>query len=270
MKKTCTESNSKGPALSLLWYYIHSLHIPQQNSTPHQHPAETDGREKGCCTALLQHKTPQAIGKGVLSRRPENETVLHQFCCPAADAEQKPSSPDSSPSDDPSGSTSKKAGCETEDPKEAGRQSGQEGRSDTLTLKAQHAELQEEQAAGCSPLVQKASLHHTGSPVRVQRSKGTASCSHAAASDYELSLDLKNKQAWPFGYVGLMEEVVSPTLAVTPIPPNLLGFAPHCLGSVVQNGPRYSVVIIGLETDCGQPRTAASGDTALLTSIQYL
>lgn len=26
-----------------------------------------------------------------------NETVLHQFCCPAADAEQKPSSPDSSP-----------------------------------------------------------------------------------------------------------------------------------------------------------------------------
>ncbi|KAI6079012.1 IQ motif and SEC7 domain-containing protein 3 isoform X1 [Aix galericulata] len=96
--------------------------------------------------------------------------------------------------DDPSGSTSKKAGCETEDPKEAGRQSGQEGRSDTLTLKAQHAELQEEQAAGCSPLVQKASLHHTGSPVRVQRSKGTASCSHAAASDYELSLDLKNKQ----------------------------------------------------------------------------
>ncbi|NXS78061.1 IQEC3 protein, partial [Erpornis zantholeuca] len=166
-------------------------HPPAQ---PHQHPAEKDGRDKGCCAALLQHKTPQAIGKGVLSRRAENETVLHQFCCPAADAEQKPSSPDSSPSDDPSGSTSKEAGCETEDPKEAGRQSGQEGRSDTLTLKAQREELREEQAAGCSPLGQKASLHHTGSPVRVQRSKGTASCSHAAASDYELSLDLKNKQ----------------------------------------------------------------------------
>uniref|UniRef100_A0A8B9GTE6 IQ motif and SEC7 domain-containing protein 3-like protein n=1 Tax=Amazona collaria TaxID=241587 RepID=A0A8B9GTE6_9PSIT len=54
---------------------------------PHQHPAEKDGREKGCCASLLQHKPPQAIGKGVLSRRPENETVLHQFCCPAADAE---------------------------------------------------------------------------------------------------------------------------------------------------------------------------------------
>ncbi|NXW50431.1 IQEC3 protein, partial [Nyctiprogne leucopyga] len=123
-----------------------------------------------------------------------NETVLHQFCCPAADAEQKPSSPDSTPSDDPSGSTSKQAGCETEDPKEVGRQSGPEGRSDTLTLKARPAELHEEQAAGCSPPVPKASLHHTGSPVRVQRSKGAASCSHAAAADYELSLDLKNKQ----------------------------------------------------------------------------
>ncbi|NXP80147.1 IQEC3 protein, partial [Ramphastos sulfuratus] len=97
-------------------------------------------------------------------------------------------------SDDPSGSTSKRDGCETEDPEAAGRQSGQEGRSGTLTLKGQPAELGEEQAAGGPPLVQKASLHHTGSPVRVQRSKGTASCSHAAASDYELSLDLKNKQ----------------------------------------------------------------------------
>uniref|UniRef100_A0A8C2UFU9 IQ motif and SEC7 domain-containing protein 3 n=1 Tax=Coturnix japonica TaxID=93934 RepID=A0A8C2UFU9_COTJA len=145
---------------------------------PHQHPAEKDGREKSCCSALLQHKAPQAIGKGILSRRPENETVLHQFCCPAADAEQKPSSPDSSPRTAGKGKIIKVL----------------EGRSDTQTLKAQHEELQEEQAAGCSPLVQKASLHHTGSPVRVQRSKGTASCSHAAASDYELSLDLKNKQ----------------------------------------------------------------------------
>lgn len=100
-------------------------------------------------------------------------------------------------SDDPCGSASKKPGCDAEDPKEAGRHSAQEGRSDTLKLKAQHAELQEaqvDQAAGCSPLGQKASLHHTGSPVRGQRSKGAATCSHAAASDYELSLDLKNKQ----------------------------------------------------------------------------
>uniref|UniRef100_A0ABM5GEA1 IQ motif and SEC7 domain-containing protein 3 isoform X6 n=1 Tax=Pogona vitticeps TaxID=103695 RepID=A0ABM5GEA1_9SAUR len=169
---------------------------------PHQHPPlhqhqhhEKETREKSCCPALLHHKSPQTpLGKGVLSRRPENETVLHQFCCPAADAEQKPSSADSSSSDDPCGSASKKPGCDAEDPKEAGRHSGQEGRSDTLKLKARHAEQQEEQAAGCSLLVQKASLHHTGSPVRGQRGKGAATCSHAAASDYELSLDLKNKQ----------------------------------------------------------------------------
>uniref|UniRef100_A0A8C6Y3H2 IQ motif and SEC7 domain-containing protein 3 n=1 Tax=Naja naja TaxID=35670 RepID=A0A8C6Y3H2_NAJNA len=135
---------------------------------PHQHHHE-DSREKSCCPALLPHKSPPALGKGVLVRRLENETVLHQFCCPAADAEQKPSS-------------------------ESGRGSGQEGRSDTLKLKAQHEELQEEQAAGSSLLVQKASLHHTGSPIRGQRSKGAATCSHAAASNYELSLDLKNKQ----------------------------------------------------------------------------
>lgn len=36
------------------------------------------------------------------------------------------------------------------------------------------------------------SLHHTASsPMRVQRN---GACSHASASDYELSLDLKNKQ----------------------------------------------------------------------------
>uniref|UniRef100_A0A8C4YML2 IQ motif and SEC7 domain-containing protein 3 n=1 Tax=Gopherus evgoodei TaxID=1825980 RepID=A0A8C4YML2_9SAUR len=69
-------------------------HPPLQ---PHQHPPEKDSRERGCCTTLLQHKPAPAIGKGALSRRPENETVLHQFCCPAADAEQKPSSLDSSP-----------------------------------------------------------------------------------------------------------------------------------------------------------------------------
>ncbi|XP_062426121.1 IQ motif and SEC7 domain-containing protein 3 [Rhea pennata] len=157
-------------------------HPPLQ---PHQHPAEKDGREKGCCAALLQHKPPPAIGKGVLSRRPENETVLHQFCCPAADA--------ASDLLNQSDGIISIAGSWKQDTCLAAN-AGQEGRSDTLTLKAQHAELQEEQAAGCSPLVQKASLHHTGSPVRVQRSKGTASCSHAAASDYELSLDLKNKQ----------------------------------------------------------------------------
>lgn len=39
----------------------------------------------------------------------------------------------------------------------------------------------------------RASLHHTASPLRVQRN---GAGSHSASSDYELSLDLKNKQVW--------------------------------------------------------------------------
>nr|XP_033808967.1 IQ motif and SEC7 domain-containing protein 3 isoform X2 [Geotrypetes seraphini] len=81
-----------------------------------------------------------------------------------------------------------------EDPKEADTQGVQECRFNSSTFKGKHVELQEKQATGCSALVQKASLHHMASPVRVQRNKGTTTCSHAAASDYEISLDLKNKQ----------------------------------------------------------------------------
>lgn len=51
----------------------------------------------------------------------------------------------------------------------------------------------------------RASLHHTASPLRVQRN---GAGSHSATSDYELSLDLKNKQVglcrgWGGGGVGL-------------------------------------------------------------------
>ncbi|XP_056373793.1 IQ motif and SEC7 domain-containing protein 3 isoform X2 [Hyla sarda] len=94
-----------------------------------------------------------------------NETVLHQFCCPVADAE-KPSPP----SDD---SDSKKLLCTAWDVRE-GDASKQSGEEESLT---------------------KAGLHHTGSPVRVQQGKSAATCSHGSkSSNYELSLDLKNKQ----------------------------------------------------------------------------
>uniref|UniRef100_A0A803SXY2 IQ motif and Sec7 domain ArfGEF 2 n=1 Tax=Anolis carolinensis TaxID=28377 RepID=A0A803SXY2_ANOCA len=82
-----SSSSSRAPAPSQ----------PHQHHHHHHPPAEKEGRERSGCQALLQHKSPQALGKGVLARRAENETVLHQFCCPAADAEQKPSSADSSP-----------------------------------------------------------------------------------------------------------------------------------------------------------------------------
>ncbi|XP_064417721.1 IQ motif and SEC7 domain-containing protein 3 [Latimeria chalumnae] len=74
--------------------------------------------------------------------------------------------------------------------------------TETLKGKGKEAEMltvktREEKAGwgtGCAALVQKASLHHTASPMRVQRSKGPSSCSHSLVSNYELSLDLKNKQ----------------------------------------------------------------------------
>ncbi|XP_071987997.1 IQ motif and SEC7 domain-containing protein 3-like isoform X4 [Engystomops pustulosus] len=114
---------------------------------------------------------PPSLCKAVLGRKAENETVLHQFCCPVADAEQKPSPP----SDD---SCSKKLLCTAWDVREGDDQScigpKHPGEEESLT---------------------KPSLHHTGSPVRLQRGKTTATCSHGTtSSDYELSLDLKNKQ----------------------------------------------------------------------------
>ncbi|XP_072001056.1 IQ motif and SEC7 domain-containing protein 3 isoform X4 [Engystomops pustulosus] len=114
---------------------------------------------------------PPSLCKAVLGRKAENETVLHQFCCPVADAEQKPSPP----SDD---SCSKKLLCTAWDVREGDDQS---------CISPKHPGEEES--------LTKPSLHHTGSPVRLQRGKTTATCSHGTtSSDYELSLDLKNKQ----------------------------------------------------------------------------
>uniref|UniRef100_A0A8C4PRK1 IQ motif and SEC7 domain-containing protein 3 n=1 Tax=Equus asinus asinus TaxID=83772 RepID=A0A8C4PRK1_EQUAS len=174
-------------------------HAPQ---SPHQHPVAPGAvadkekeRPPSCCAAagtLLQHKSPAALGKGVLSRRPENETVLHQFCCPAADAEQKPAGSDLASQSD--GSCAQ-AGGGMEDSVVAAAAVAA-GRPSAHVPKAQAQELQEEEerpgAGGASP---RAGPHRMASPGRQQPALATALCSHApAASDYELSLDLKNKQ----------------------------------------------------------------------------
>ncbi len=52
-------------------------------------------------------------------------------------------------------------------------------------------EEQEKETASTGGTGRRPSLHHTASPIRVQRN---AACSHSTTSDYELSLDLKNKQ----------------------------------------------------------------------------
>ncbi|XP_046539819.1 IQ motif and SEC7 domain-containing protein 3 [Equus quagga] len=174
-------------------------HAPQ---SPHQHPVAPGAvadkekeRPPSCCAAagtLLQHKSPAALGKGVLSRRPENETVLHQFCCPAADTEQKPAGSDLASQSD--GSCAQ-AGGGMEDSVVAAAAVAA-GRPSAHVPKAQAQELQEEEerpgAGGASP---RAGPHRRASPGRQQPALATALCSHApAASDYELSLDLKNKQ----------------------------------------------------------------------------
>ncbi|KAM6215973.1 IQ motif and SEC7 domain-containing protein 3 isoform 2-T2 [Rhynchocyon petersi] len=175
-------------------------HAPQ---SPHQHsvaPGAVADKEKerpqSCCAAaagaLLQHKSPAALSKGVLSRRPENETVLHQFCCPAADAEQKPACSDLGSHSD--GSCAQ-AGGGMEDSVVAAAAVAA-GRPSAHAPKAQAQELQEEEeqpgAGGASP---RAGPQRAASPGQQQPALATALCSHTpAASDYELSLDLKNKQ----------------------------------------------------------------------------
>ncbi|XP_075066678.1 IQ motif and SEC7 domain-containing protein 3 isoform X3 [Mixophyes fleayi] len=144
----------------------------------HQHPPpaqHSDEPETGQSPAprsspqIHQHKPP-TLCKAIMGRKTENENVLHQFCCPVADAEQKPSPP----SDD---SANKKLLCAAWDVRDSDSQ------------RNNNSKQQEEEE-----LLTKASLHHTASPVRVQRGKNAATCSHGTSSEYELSLDLKNKQ----------------------------------------------------------------------------
>ncbi|XP_045686572.1 IQ motif and SEC7 domain-containing protein 3 isoform X2 [Phyllostomus hastatus] len=170
--------------------------------SPHQHPVAPGAvankekeRSPSCCAAagtLLQHKSPAALSKGVLSRRTENETVLHQFCCPAADAEQKPSCADLASHSD--GSCAQASGGMEDSVVAAAAVAA--SRPSAHALKAQAQELQEEEerpgTGGASP---RAGPHLAASPGQQQPALATALCSHTpAASDYELSLDLKNKQ----------------------------------------------------------------------------
>ncbi|XP_053517936.1 IQ motif and SEC7 domain-containing protein 3 isoform X2 [Artibeus jamaicensis] len=174
-------------------------HAPQ---SPHQHPVvpgAVANKEKesslSCCAAagtVLQHKSPAALSKGLLSRRTENEIVLHQFCCPAADAEQKPSCADLASHSD--GSCAQASGGMEDSVVAAAAVAA--SRPSAHALKAQARELQEEEerpgTGGASP---SAGPHLEASPGQQQPALVTALCSHApAASDYELSLDLKNKQ----------------------------------------------------------------------------
>ncbi|KAL0963037.1 hypothetical protein UPYG_G00348800 [Umbra pygmaea] len=226
--------------------------------------AEEDKKSSACCKSLVP-QTPTTLCRSIgLARKAENQTVLHQFCCPAPEAPEGESSA-CVPSDDlPADSPPVEQGAREEEhqpetaqqpeakpphqpeakpphqpdtqaqpdtlaqpepepqaqPKPEGPSVGepeQEATPAAAPLRSEGEVEQKEQEnrtqeAGLEPpqhLPQEAeeedegagsrggvagrrpSLHHTASPMRVQRN---GACSHTATSDYELSLDLKNKQ----------------------------------------------------------------------------
>ncbi|XP_041709167.2 IQ motif and SEC7 domain-containing protein 3 isoform X3 [Coregonus clupeaformis] len=221
--------------------------------------AEEDKKSPARCKSLVP-QTPTTLCRSVgLARKAENQTVLHQFCCPAPEAPEGESSAcvpsDDLPPESPSGEEGQREG-EGEpqpqqhehqaqpqpepqpQPKPEGtsvgeaqqevtpaasrspsggeleqeeRERGDKVQEEEETKQKEVVETQQEQQHEGEAAVEaeveeeeeegaearggaagrRASLHHTASPMRVQRN---GACSHSATSDYELSLDLKNKQ----------------------------------------------------------------------------
>eukprot|EP00063_Salmo_salar_P089231 XP_014064066.1 PREDICTED: IQ motif and SEC7 domain-containing protein 3-like isoform X2 [Salmo salar] len=223
--------------------------------------AEEDKKSPACCKSLVP-QTPTTLCRSVgLARKAENQTVLHQFCCPAPEAPEGESSAcvpsDDLPPDSPSGEEGKREGEGEPQPQvqpqqpelqaqphpepqpqpkpegtsvgeteqevapaasrspsggELEQEEGERGDKEEEEKKqkevvdsqqeqqhegeaAVEADVEEEEEDGAEArggaAGRRASLHHTASPMRVQRN---GACSHSATSDYELSLDLKNKQ----------------------------------------------------------------------------
>ncbi|XP_046729250.1 IQ motif and SEC7 domain-containing protein 3 isoform X2 [Silurus meridionalis] len=238
----------------------HHHHHPPPPPPPHHHPSpprqlqlvpaatpcssgsppeEREERARSPrCRSLVPQPPVSFCRSAGLARKAENQTVLHQFCCPAPDAPDAPESDNQAcvPSEDtpcvspegpappPDGDVStpladggggdggEKLVQESPEPVVAvevevkEREIENEGIKPTAESPEQHQqqekqeeegkkETDEEEAGGGRGGAgggRRPSLHHTASsPMRVQRN---GACSHANASDYELSLDLKNKQ----------------------------------------------------------------------------
>ncbi|XP_066523172.1 IQ motif and SEC7 domain-containing protein 3 isoform X1 [Hoplias malabaricus] len=220
-----------------------STSAPAQASAPQQSPEpEPEDRRSPRCTSLLP-QTPSSLSRSVgLSRKTENQTVLHQFCCPAPDAPEAesqacvPSSEETPPASPvatpvvPEGPEQPPDGGSPATPADGGGGGGGDGggaeglEPTEVEVKVRVAQEEEETVAqaqqqqpeeveekgeqeenvkkeaedeetaggrGGAGGGRRPSLHHTASPIRVQRN---GACSHSSASDYELSLDLKNKQ----------------------------------------------------------------------------
>ncbi|XP_077401777.1 IQ motif and SEC7 domain-containing protein 3 isoform X2 [Vanacampus margaritifer] len=250
---------------------------PQCQQAGQASPETTEeGKRSPCCKSLVPQTPTTTLCRSVgLARKADNQTVLHQFCCPAPEAPEGETSSACVPSDDlspdPSVGEEGKGGegelqseapsqpqpqqdtppspqqpereppqaqpqppPETEPepvphteaepelqfdapPEEEAQEAEGQGGMDEEEAKekqdledaqeeAEVEEVEEEEEAQeevkeeeeeegegvkGSNAARRASLHHTASPLRVQRN---GAGSHSATSDYELSLDLKNKQ----------------------------------------------------------------------------
>ncbi|KAM9845567.1 IQ motif and SEC7 domain-containing protein 3 [Aulostomus maculatus] len=264
--------------------------VPTSPQSPKASQASPDSIEEDkrspCCKSLVP-QTPTALCRSVgLARKADNQTVLHQFCCPAPEAPEGETSTACVPSDDLSpessmgeegkggeGEQQSEAQSQPQQPQQQQQQETQPqtqppqpqsepqpqlevkpqpepepipqptpepepqlqdealveevakeaqspsredqtvGEQDVQKMEdgeakkkqdgeeaqaerregeaAQEEEEEEGGGAKGGGAGRRASLHHTASPLRVQRN---GAGSHSATSDYELSLDLKNKQ----------------------------------------------------------------------------
>uniref|UniRef100_A0A3Q2XHZ3 IQ motif and SEC7 domain-containing protein 3 n=1 Tax=Hippocampus comes TaxID=109280 RepID=A0A3Q2XHZ3_HIPCM len=114
---------------------------------------------------------------------------------PQTEAEPEPEAQFDSPAEEEARETVEQKGTDEEEAK--GKQDVEDAQEEAEVEEeeAQEKEEKEEEEEGegakGSSTARRASLHHTASPLRVQRN---GAGSHSATSDYELSLDLKNKQ----------------------------------------------------------------------------
>ncbi|XP_034018962.1 IQ motif and SEC7 domain-containing protein 3 isoform X2 [Thalassophryne amazonica] len=111
-------------------------------------------------------------------------------------APDTPDTPDTPEESTPSGEepkTGEEENQKTEVAETNSKQEGEDAQAERQVGEAAQEEEEEEEGGGAKGggAGRRASLHHTASPLRVQRN-GVGS--HSATSDYELSLDLKNKQ----------------------------------------------------------------------------
>ncbi|XP_048864530.1 IQ motif and SEC7 domain-containing protein 3-like isoform X1 [Brienomyrus brachyistius] len=139
----------------------------QQQLQPLQTSVE-DFKKSPCCRSLVS-QVPSALCRTVgPAGKAENQTVLHQFCCPAPDAPEAEPPSSTRDSHPPSCAAGAKHGGLVQETQEEKRQEpGAKGRRGSHRV-----------------MGPKASLHHITSPRR----------GHSHAADYQLSLDLKTKQ----------------------------------------------------------------------------